>query len=319
MSTPQTETFVDFLVKELLRAGSDTAILFELRMRTFLIVALCFGLGLVMHYKIRGGPATKDELATRIILDVAPTAVIFTLLFLFNFIRSPYLLYSESKQQANQKIQELTQERDQVRSKNTEQEEEIAGLKSRSLEGEKGGARHGLDDNAQIEAAIHKVLSFPNAVQDLTAPPTIVETLLTDQTPRKLFNVLVLYDENAVGAVPGSGPVLRDFLHKYYQFERNTAQLENELLTRIGSMVPVRFREGWTIYLRYAILRFGGMSKDQVIAGGNFLNFDITWDDSERVYGQLLSDPVIAKKFSDAFSQYKGFVETTKKLTANER
>jgi hypothetical protein len=168
-----------------------------------------------------------------------------------------------------------------------------------------------LANSPQIQAAINKVLNFPNAVQDSTVPPTIIETLLTDQTPRKLFNVLMQYDEGGVS------PTLRDFLRQYYQFEQNTGQFENELLEKIGGTVTVRFRQAWAIYLRYAILRFAGMSKDQVIAGGNFLNYGISWDDAENIYGQLSSDPLIAKKISTTLSQYAAFVELTKKLRAS--
>jgi hypothetical protein len=143
--------------------------------------------------------------------------------------------------------------------------------------------------------------------------------MLTNQTPRKLFDVLIQYDENAIGTVPASGPLLSDFLRKYYQFENDTRLLENDSLGRIGGMVAVRFPAGWGIYLRYVILRFSGMSKAQVIAGGDFLNYDITWEDAERVYSQLSSDPLIAQRFSNTVAQYKGFIETCNKLAASAR
>jgi hypothetical protein len=133
-----------------------------------------------------------------------------------------------------------------------------------------------------------------------------------------LFDILIGYDDNSIAAVPNIGPSLRGFLHNYYQFEQDTRQIENQSLGKIGALVTVRFPQAWQIYLRYAILRFSGNSKEQIIAGGSFLNYDITWDDAERVYGQLASDPVIAKGFSDAFSRYNDFVQTTDRFATTK-
>lgn len=88
------------------------------------------------------------------------------------------------------------------------------------------------------------------------------------------------------------------------------------MLSRIGGTVTVRFRQAWSIYLKYAILRFGGMSREDVIAGGNFLNFDITWDDAERVFGELSSDKLISRRFADIFAEHESFIETANKLKA---
>ena len=109
-------------------------------------------------------------------------------------------------------------------------------------------------------------------------------------------------------------PHLAKYFQRYYQFQNDEVQFENDLLRQIGSTVAVRFAEGWAIYLRYVILRSSGKSKEQVIADGNFLNCDITWEDSERVYGQLLQNATIRKRFVDTFAQYKGFVAETDQL-----
>jgi hypothetical protein len=58
-------------------------------------------------------------------------------------------------------------------------------------------------------------------------------------------------------------------------------------MARIGQMVQVRFSAGWQIYLQYVLMRLGGRSKEAIIAGGDFLNYDITWDDAERVFTEL--------------------------------
>jgi hypothetical protein len=96
----------------------------------------------------------------------------------------------------------------------------------------------------------------------------MVEKLFLDQTPRKLFDVLMRYDEGEIGRIPETGALLQDFLRKFYQFEKEAVRFEGELLNRIGGTVTVRFRQAWAIYLKYAILRFSGMSREEVIAGG---------------------------------------------------
>ena len=95
------------------------------------------------------------------------------------------------------------------------------------------------------------------------------------------------YEEKDILATPEIGATLVDFRTKYYQFRRLAEGLESRALPRIGQMVTVKFSQGWHLYYVYAVMRFGGVSKDQIVAGGNFLNYDITWDDAERVFGEL--------------------------------
>jgi hypothetical protein len=47
------------------------------------------------------------------------------------------------------------------------------------------------------------------------------------------------------------------------------------------------FTAAWVIYAQYVIKRAVGLSKDQIISGGNFLNYGITWDDAEQIFTEL--------------------------------
>jgi len=166
----------------------------------------------------------------------------------------------------------------------------------------------------EIEESVRKVVNFPNAVNDVAAPKTIVESLAADQSPLILFDTLIRYDQDVLKSVPNSGPMLHDFVERYYKFQTDEGQLESELLGHIGRMVRVRFTAGWQIYLRYTLLRFSGLSKDQIISQGTFLNYDITWDDAERLYTQISSDHDTVEKVKHLFSEYNGFGEQIKKL-----
>ena len=170
---------------------------------------------------------------------------------------------------------------------------------------------------SQAQSAIRRALEFPKAVQTSRPPPTMVEGMFVNAAPLRLYEALARYDDLDVGQIPEAGEMLRSFFRRYYDFEEATGALEGEALDRIGSMVTVRFAEGWRIYLKYAVLRFGGMSAQQVSAGNDFLNYSITWSDAERVYGDLAKDPLMASRFAKVFAQHNAFlkeVETLQKL-----
>ena len=69
--------------------------------------------------------------------------------------------------------------------------------------------------------------------------------------------------------------------------------------------------------MRYVILRGAGMSKEQIIAGGNFLNYGITWDEAERVFTQLSGEPTVAHETSEVFSLLDKMAEQAAKITAD--
>ncbi len=227
--------FGNFLLRCLVRAAIDSAEFFELRMRTSLIALALIALGFLLHWAVRGIAETKDEAYKWIVLVAAPTVLFLAGLFLVNLFRAPYLIYAEEHNKMQGLIGDATAQEVAAEARAQTAEGRVKELEQRLAS--KGGGKQTPDNNAQIQSAIRKVLLFPNAAQDSTPPKTLIETLLTDQTPRKLFDVLIQYDENAISAVNLSGPLLRDFLHKYYQFENDTDQLEKDLLGRIGGMV----------------------------------------------------------------------------------
>src|SRR5437867_2864065 len=71
----------------------------------------------------------------------------------------------------------------------------------------------------------------------------------------------------------------------------------------------VRFRAGWKIYVQYAFMRLTGISRADIEAAGDFLNYGITWDDAERVSTLLHSDP-------DVIEQMRALEATHLSLTA---
>jgi hypothetical protein len=98
------------------------------------------------------------------------------------------------------------------------------------------------------------------------------------------------YNEPQILAVGSHGERLYQFKKDYYEFQSKAVSWEENLLPHIGQLVSVRFPQAWAIYLKYIILRADGQSKDSIIAHGDFLNDDMTWDDAERVFTELSKD-----------------------------
>lgn len=172
------------------------------------------------------------------------------------------------------------------------------------------------DEITRLQSDIEKLLHFPNGIPNVSKPPTRIETLLVDKLPGRLFDLLMTYREKDVARVPNIGDDLHSYMKSYYDFRQKSLTLEDNLMTRIGQMVTVRFRSAWAIYLKYILMRFGGQSKEAIIAGGNFLNYDITWDDAERVFTQLSNEPAVAHDFSDVFARYKSLIEDVNRISS---
>jgi hypothetical protein len=164
-----------------------------------------------------------------------------------------------------------------------------------------------IDDElaVQIRSEVSKLWRYPDAIHDVSPPPTLIETLLVDKQPRRIFDVLMRFEEKDILEVPEIGKALHDHLTAYYRFRQRALRFEEDLLTRIGQIVGVRFPVAWKIYLRYSWMRFGGQSKDTIIAGGNFLNYSITWDDAERVFIHLSSDETVSSAVTELLASHQ--------------
>jgi hypothetical protein len=64
----------------------------------------------------------------------------------------------------------------------------------------------------------------------------------------------------------------------------------------------------------YVISRYGGNSQSQIMAQGNYLNYDITWDDCERTYQELLQDTLLSQAISQTFHRNNAMGATVAKL-----
>ena len=175
-----------------------------------------------------------------------------------------------------------------------------------------------LNDQAssKLQSEISNLLRYPDASRDIATPPTVLEASLVNKLPRRLFDLLYTYNDAAILNVPNVGAALRDHKIAYYGFRQRVTQLEASLMLRIGEMVKVRFSQGWNIYLQYLVMRFGGTSQAQIVAGHNFLNYDITWDDCERVFSELSKDKSIPNSFSETFTLHHSLAQGVSKIAS---
>lgn len=170
----------------------------------------------------------------------------------------------------------------------------------------------GIDDEvaARLRSEITRLLRFPDAVADGSQSPTLLEALLINKLPRRLFDVLLTYEERDVREVPGIGQALQDHVKNYYGFRQRALAAEEQLLLRIGEMVSVRFAAGWRIYLKYAIMRFARASQEEIVGWGDFLNYSITWEDAERVFKRLNDDSELSSEMSSLLQIHQHLCDT---------
>ncbi len=177
-----------------------------------------------------------------------------------------------------------------------------------------------IDDEvaARLRSEVTKLLRFPAAISDASTPPTLTEKMLVNGIPRRLFDLLMRYEEKDVFELPRIGSELHKHLTAYYEFRQMVLRLENNLIFKIGQMVNVRFRDGWVIYFKYAVMRFGGISQEAIIAGGDFLNYGITWSDAERVFTELSADTSVALDISMLFRIHESLAQRLSALMTEE-
>lgn len=150
----------------------------------------------------------------------------------------------------------------------------------------------GIDDDvsARLRANVRKLLRFPAAMADKSERPSTLEALVANTLPRRLFTLLLEFEEHVIEETPGVGKVLHAFFLDYYEFRKAILDLESRVTEKIGKLVSVRFPVAWRIYLKYATMRFANVNQDVIIGWGNFLNYDLTWDEVERLFEVLRQD-----------------------------
>jgi hypothetical protein len=155
-------------------------------------------------------------------------------------------------------------------------------------------APHSSDDTRKLISEVRRLTKFPNNEQ-VQPPQTISQALFANKVPQRLFDILSQYDDDQILSVGDGGDKLLQFKKNYYQFQTAVKQMDDDMILVVGKLVnnTWKYRNQWELYLRYAILRFDGKSQEEIIANGNQLNFDITWNDAEKVFTQLASEPQV--------------------------
>jgi hypothetical protein len=165
----------------------------------------------------------------------------------------------------------------------------------------------GIDDAVatKLRSEVRKLLRFPDVFPDESSPSVgMLESILANQLPRKLFDLLMRYEERDVREVPGIGTKLHQHVDAYYSFRQQASRVEENMVLRVGQLSVCEFRAAWAILFRYSMMRFGGITQGDIKAGGNFLNYGITWDSAERVYVTLSEDPSVTSSLSELFQSH---------------
>ena len=175
-----------------------------------------------------------------------------------------------------------------------------------------------IDDEVaeQLRSGAKRLLRFPAAVADNRQNMCLMETLLTDQMPRRLFEFLMQYDERDVMEVPDIGLRLHKHMTAYHGFRQSMNALETDLMQRLPALWNPPLPGALNIHARYCVLRFAGVSADELSVGVNFLNYGITWDRAEKVFQQLATDKSLSERFEELLRVHAEMSAAVKDLTA---
>ena len=165
----------------------------------------------------------------------------------------------------------------------------------------------GIDDelSIQIKDKLDKIISFKNTQRIEYDEHTILETMLENKLPQKIFHLIMSYEMNLVRDVPLIGNNLENFLNRYDRFIGDLKKNEQQLISQIGNYETCNIREAWKIHYRYSIGRFSGTTSEEIQKHGNFLNYGISWASAETVYENLLDDKSLDDLIKDSFSEYE--------------
>lgn len=170
--------------------------------------------------------------------------------------------------------------------------------------------------SALIRSEVARLLSFPAATADEGRIPTILESCLGNQLPRRLFDLLMRHEERDTKEVPLIGDGLHSFVTDYCAFRVKVTEIENELYRQISMLVGPEFKPQWAFYLRYAVPRFAGASRDQMVSGSMMLNYGLDWDNVERMYLRLAQDSKATASFSAPGRVFSGLEDQVAALAA---
>lgn len=172
------------------------------------------------------------------------------------------------------------------------------------------------DKSESLRIAIQRLLNFPAAAADFPDPPNLLESVVTDQQPRKLFELLARASEQDIRAIPEAGQKLQEHLESYHKLREKIEVLENNIYVKIVNGRDW-FPAAWRILLRYAVLRLFGMSREQIVAAGNFLNYSITWERAENEFERISQDEQISKDAAEIDSSFESFGKAVAELKAS--
>jgi hypothetical protein len=178
-----------------------------------------------------------------------------------------------------------------------------------------------IDDEiaTRLRSEVRKLLKFPDAIPNDSEAPTLLEQFLSNKIPCRLFELLMRYEENDIIEVPEIGVVLHNHLKDYYRFRQEAVRFEADLMSRIATIIGDCFNSQarWNMYFRYALLRFLGITQDKIIAGGNFLNYGITWDGAETIFVKLSDESAVTSHVAQLDKLFDKMVETLDSITPN--
>jgi hypothetical protein len=178
----------------------------------------------------------------------------------------------------------------------------------------------GIDDDisSQIRDKITKLMMFRNAYAVNCVDETTIETMLIDKLPQSIFTFLLTFELREVSEVPRIGKKLIHFLEEYDAFRGLAKNNETQLITKIGNIETCRYRASWVIHFKYSVMRYAGMSIEDIQNQGEFLNYGITWESAEKVFYALQEGGSMEQLINPILEKHKEFAVSFSELVVDE-
>lgn len=174
------------------------------------------------------------------------------------------------------------------------------------------------DSSARVRKHITKILKYPATLSatNFQDKAGLAEWMLTRPLHREIYYYISEIDDDELTQIPTIGKTLHNLKEHYYNLCLALNSLTEQCKEKIGTQTinEFQFIHGWTIYFKYFMLRgFGNTAERAKMQIST--NYDITYEDCERVFNMLRNTEEIANEVDGISSQWNEINKLITRLT----
>lgn len=161
-------------------------------------------------------------------------------------------------------------------------------------------------------AELAEIREFPRKKAALD-DPTWIELQALDPLPNRLMSVLNRFYRETIEAVPQVGGELYRYKKDYVQFTDHERDFERNTIKYIGTLSSL-FPDDRQAVFKYFMLRTAGLTKDQLVASGEFIYEGATPNEAEPIVEKLTEKTDAGSIMKDQLELQKRLVQRAHKL-----